>query len=88
MKIPILPATTNRDTVGLFCYQNTTSQIQVVRSDRSARQKLEKIVFPGERLLFRDATTSVVEVYSSTATGLTLIDRISCSQLQVLEPSI
>lgn len=77
-----------QEAVNLFYYRNTTSQIQVIRVDRVVSQWVEKVVFPGEQMLFYSIPEAWFDVYNSTRTGLTLVRRIPCSQLQVLETEV
>ncbi|NJL19954.1 MAG: DUF1830 domain-containing protein [Leptolyngbyaceae cyanobacterium SM1_3_5] len=65
----------------LCYYRNATSQIQTIRIDRT----LEKVMFPGDRILFHAALEATLEIYSSTPNGFVQIDCISCLQLQVVE---
>ncbi|HEY9880680.1 MAG TPA: DUF1830 domain-containing protein [Leptolyngbyaceae cyanobacterium] len=69
----------------LCCYQNTTSQIQVVRVFDSLPRIFEKIVFPGERLLFEAFSHAELQVYTNSAECSAEVNRILCSQLQVCE---
>ncbi|MBD2088951.1 DUF1830 domain-containing protein [Microcoleus sp. FACHB-1515] len=81
MEISVLPLVANHATTGLCYYQNATSQVQLLR----IRQTLEKVIFPGDRILFHAAPEDTLDIYSSTPTGFMQIDRIACSQLQVIE---
>ncbi|HEY9669236.1 MAG TPA: DUF1830 domain-containing protein [Coleofasciculaceae cyanobacterium] len=69
----------------LFYYQNTTNRIQIIRVAQAIPRPFEKAVFPGERVLFYSRLEAVLDVYHSTTAGLVVVDRVSCSQLQVLE---
>ncbi|GAB4367995.1 MAG: hypothetical protein Kow00121_06720 [Elainellaceae cyanobacterium] len=53
-----------------------------------APQWFEKVVFPGEQVLFYSTLDASLDIYTSTIAGLTLIDRVPCSQLQVLETEL
>jgi len=68
----------------LFYYRNVTSQIQIVRVDQSTSERFEKVVFPGEQILFYSTLESSFDVYTPTSTGLTLAVRVPCAQLRVL----
>ncbi|HEY9881825.1 MAG TPA: DUF1830 domain-containing protein [Leptolyngbyaceae cyanobacterium] len=70
----------------LCCYQNTTNQIQVIRVPSSLPQVFEKVVFPGERLLFEAFSHAELQIYGSSADNATEVACILCSQLQVCEP--
>jgi hypothetical protein len=66
----------------LLCYYiNASRSIQQIRyvSDES----LDRIVFPGEKIMFESLPESLLEIYTYTTTGLQLFQTIACSQLQV-----
>lgn len=65
-------------------YQNSTSRIQVIRvADRQTRNFLERVVFPGQRLLFYASQDSRLQVYSGDAITSLLEETIPCQQLRV-----
>jgi hypothetical protein len=63
------------------CYVNTTSQIQVVRITDVPNWYFERVVFPGQRLMFHCPDNAHLEVYAGTMAVLD--DRIPCRELQV-----
>lgn len=75
----------NQATTRLFYYRNVTSQVQIIRLDRVTSEQLEKVVFPGEQLLFHSTAEAFLEVCTNKAPSFTLIEQIPCSQLQVIE---
>jgi hypothetical protein len=89
---PSHPAPVQSASPVLCCYHNTSGQLQILRLARSAPQPLEKIVFPGERLLFNASPDLQIEVYSrstSTVVGRAVtqvVDRLSCAALRVTVP--
>lgn len=83
---PIPPTLAVNQTATKLCYyRNVTSQIQIIRVDPSIPHRLERTVFPGERLLFYFPPEAALDIYTNTLAGLTLIERVPCAQLQVLE---
>ncbi len=72
----------------LFYYQNVTSQIQIVRVDRAIPRRVEKVVFPGERMLFYSISEASLNIHTNTTAGLTLVSHVLCSQLQVVETEV
>ena len=66
----------------LCCYINKTKRIQVGKSDHRAGWNLERVIFPDERFLFEAPSAAQLEIYIELAGKTTLLDRISCSQLQ------
>lgn len=69
----------------LCFYKNTSNQIQVAYIHNQANQGLEKVVFPGQQLLFEATPETELEIYASNKTGHKIADKIICSQLQVAE---
>ncbi len=67
----------------LCCYVNATSQIQVVRITNVPNWYFERVVFPGQRLMFASPDNAYLEVYVGTMAALD--DRIPCRELQVNE---
>lgn len=67
----------------LCCYTNPTPHVQVARISNISNWYFERVIFPGERLLFEALADAVLEIYT-TASGITMLaDRISCDRLQV-----
>jgi hypothetical protein len=83
-----LSVQSTRDAACLCCYQNFTPVIQVIRSAPEPHLPnwyLERVVFPGQRLLFEAPAWAKVHIYSSSPAGSLLDDTISCDRLQVTE---
>jgi hypothetical protein len=66
----------------LCCYCNFSRQIQVIRIDDPALDYFERVVFPGQRLLFEAPISAVLKVYHGRVTVIE-VDQVSCRQLQV-----
>jgi hypothetical protein len=69
----------------LCCYVNSTNQIQVARVTNIAAWYFERVVFPGQRLLFEAPIDSQLEIHMGTLTSAVLSDRLACKELQVRE---
>lgn len=46
------------------CYVNVTLQLQIVRIANIPKFSLERVVFPGERLMFEALPDAKLEIYS------------------------
>jgi hypothetical protein len=66
------------------CYVNTTNQIQVARISNIPSWYFERVVFPGQRLLFETPIEASLEIHTGTASAI-LADRIACQGLQVFK---
>jgi hypothetical protein len=66
----------------LCCYTNQTPHVQVARISNISNWYFERVVFPGERLLFEALAVAVLEIYTTDSVTTILADRISCDRLQ------
>ena len=63
------------------CYVNATSQIQIARITNVANWYFERVVFPGQRLLFEALPEALLEIHTGMMASAILSDKISCAQL-------
>ena len=79
---PVLNTSTER----ILCfYINVTSRIQVIRVTNIPDFDWERIVFPGQRLLFEAVTAALLEVHTSDRNTAILADVIPCQQLCLID---
>lgn len=73
----------------LCFYTNCTNKIQIVKFDNTQDLNFERIVFPGQRLLFKALPDSQLEIHTnptkSSTENLALIEVIPCDHLRVHE---
>ena len=70
----------------LLCYYlNSTSEIQVIKSECRKIWDFERVVFPGQRLFFEALSTAHLEIYKAKNSGLELVARVKCDRLQVMQ---
>ncbi|MEQ9666727.1 DUF1830 domain-containing protein [Coleofasciculus sp. G2-EDA-02] len=67
----------------LCSYANTTSSLQVIRIGNPSAYSFERVVFPGDRVLFEAASEAQLEVLSPYLGQAIKIEKIACRQLQV-----
>jgi hypothetical protein len=70
------------DTI-LCCYVNATSQIQIARITNINNWYFERVVFPGQRLVFEALPEALLEIHSGMMASAILSDTIPCQQLSV-----
>ena len=63
------------------CYVNVTSQIQVARITNINNWYFERVVFPGQRLLFEAVPQALLEIHSGAMASAILSDTIPCERL-------
>jgi hypothetical protein len=69
----------------LCCYVNATSQIQVARITDVPNWYFERVVFPGQRLMFEAIPEAHLEIHTGMMASAILSDTIPCSSLCVQE---
>jgi len=71
----------------LCCYVNATSQIQVARITNIPNWYFERVVFPGQRLVFEALPTAQLEIHTGMMASSIISDTIPCDQLSITEES-
>lgn len=79
---PLPPNSANRI---LCCYVNATSKVQVVRITNISNWYFERVVFPGQRLMFETMSEAVLEIHTGMMASAILSDKIPCARLRVEE---
>lgn len=67
----------------LCCYVNATSKIQVARITNVPNWYFERVVFPGQRLLFEAVPNAHLEIHTGMMASAILSDTIPCSRLRI-----
>lgn len=71
----------------LCCYVNATSKIQIARISNIATWYFERVVFPGQRLVFEAPPQSVLEIHTGMMASAILSDNIPVERLCINEDS-
>ncbi|MEG4234625.1 DUF1830 domain-containing protein [Microcoleus sp. Pol11C3] len=69
----------------LCYYANATNLTQVVRIGNIPNWYFERVVFPGQRLMFEAAAEAVLEIHTGAVASAILADKIPCYVLRVIE---
>ena len=77
------PIPTGQRNVLLCCYVNATSQIQVARITNIENWYFERVVFPGQRLVFEALPQAQLEVHTGMMASAILSDTIPCERLAI-----
>ena len=72
----------------LCCYINATSKIQVARISNIPNWYFERVVFPGQRLVFEAPRKGQMEIHTGMMASAILSDKIPCDRLMLDEPSV
>ena len=82
------PIPNNENDSILCCYVNATSQIQVTRITNIENWYFERVVFPGQRLMFETLPEALLEIHSGMMASAILSDTIPCKRLCISEDKI
>ncbi|NET49112.1 MAG: DUF1830 domain-containing protein [Merismopedia sp. SIO2A8] len=64
------------------CYVNVSSKIQVARITNVPNWYFERVVFPGQRLMFEAPASALLEVHCGMMASSILSDTIPCDRLR------
>ncbi|WP_088894328.1 DUF1830 domain-containing protein [Leptolyngbya ohadii] len=67
----------------LCCYVNATSKIQIGRITNIANWYFERVIFPGQRLVFEALPQAQLEIHSGAMASAILADIIPCERLRI-----
>ncbi len=69
----------------ICCYINATSKIQVARVTNIPGWYFERVVFPGQRLIFASLPSAQLEIHTGMMASAILSDTIPCDRLKIRE---
>lgn len=69
----------------LCCYVNATNQIQIARITNIPNWYFERVVFPGQRLVFEAIPEAQLEIHTGMMASAILSDTIPCDRLCIQE---
>ncbi|MGB3532702.1 MAG: DUF1830 domain-containing protein [Microcoleaceae cyanobacterium] len=67
----------------LCCYVNATSGIQIARISNIANWYFERVVFPGQRLIFEAVAEAMLEIHTGAMASAIISDTIPGRRLQI-----
>ncbi|NJN30459.1 MAG: DUF1830 domain-containing protein [Synechococcales cyanobacterium RM1_1_8] len=67
------------------CYINHTSKVQIARITNVPNWYFERVVFPGQRLMFEAPGSAQLEIHTGMMASSILSDSIACSKLEIGE---
>ena len=80
MMSSLAPATSN---FILCCYVNSTANVEVARITNINNWYFERVVFPGQRILFKAPITAELEINTGVSISAIKSDTIACHTLQL-----
>lgn len=69
----------------LCCYVNATSKMQIARITNIPNWYFERVVFPGQKLMFEALPEALLEIHSGMMASAILSDKIPCDRLVIDE---
>ncbi|MBF2018888.1 MAG: DUF1830 domain-containing protein [Hydrococcus sp. C42_A2020_068] len=79
---------TPRDFQLLCFYIDAISRIQIIRITNIPNCHWEKVVFPGQKLLFETVADAKLEIHTSKNDATVISDVIPCQQLRVIKEKL
>jgi len=67
----------------LCCYINATAHVEVVRITNISHWSLERVVFPGQRLLFKAPILAKLEIHTGMSISSIISETVDCRDLQL-----
>jgi hypothetical protein len=67
----------------LCCYINDTHKIKITRITNISNWYVERVVFPGEKLLFEALPEAQLEIYVTNFSTVALVEITTCDRLAV-----
>ena len=77
------PSTANIPELVTCCYVNASDRVQIARITNIPHWFFERVVFPGQRLIFQAPLTGKLEIHTGTMATAILSDIIHCQQLHL-----
>jgi hypothetical protein len=71
----------------LCSYHNPSPNVQIARITNIPHWYFERVVFPGDLLLFESVAGAALEIYSSDGFTTLRSDPILCDSLQIIVPT-
>jgi hypothetical protein len=65
------------------CYVNATSKMQIARITNIPNWYFERVVFPGQRLVFEAVSSAQLEIHCGMMASAILSDTIPCERLRI-----
>ena len=72
----------------LCCYVNATAHTEIVRITNIPHWYFERVVFPGQRLLFKAPTIAKLEIHTGMNISSIASETIDCRKLQLSNESL
>lgn len=83
---PLASKSSEQSSENILClYGNYTSQLQIAKINNIQGCKLERVVFPGERVLFEALPEAELEIHEGMKGKGYLAEKINCTRLRVNE---
>lgn len=82
------PLPTGSNGALVCCYVNATERIQIARITNISHWYFERVVFPGQRLVFEALPEALLEIHCGMMASAILADTIPCDRLQIEDAMI
>ncbi|MCC0176066.1 DUF1830 domain-containing protein [Waterburya agarophytonicola K14] len=69
--------------LAICCYVNTSTHVEIARITNIPHWSFERVIFPGQRLIFEAPVIAKLEIHTGTAISSILSETIDCQKLQL-----
>ncbi|MGL5922377.1 DUF1830 domain-containing protein [Chroococcidiopsis sp.] len=83
MALIFAPPQTQRSLQILCCYVNSTRKIQILRITNVSDCHFERVIFSGQRILFKAPRNAQLEIHTCDMCSAILSDKILCDRLRL-----
>lgn len=77
------PTTTENSDYALCCYVNASTHTEITRITNIPHWYFERVVFPGQRIIFEAPHHARFEIHTGTVISSILSETIDCQELQL-----
>jgi hypothetical protein len=67
----------------LCCFVNETTHVQIAKITNIANWYFERVVFPGQRLIFEAPPEAKLEIHTNTFVTAIISEKIACDRLRL-----
>ena len=67
----------------ICCYVNTSTHVEIIRITNIRNWFFERVLFPGQRVVFEAPLTARLEIHTGMAISSILSETIDCQELQL-----
>ena len=76
-------AASNHQVTSICAYVNASNSVQIDRIANIPNWHFERVIFPGQRLIFEAPDAGILEIYTGQWANVMLAEKIACSKIKI-----